>query len=285
VACGKDETASGEPDKRRPQPEVASGVADGISGIDLPDGLSDADQKSAELAARVLVRECALGPDNWPRFAKTKLEMRNESGYRFDEFDWQRSVWITLIYRDGIRPGLSGHHLLFHLGAGKRPGIITGKRQAKELCGFTRRAVGVRSGTTCSADVSEDCYLEIPELADLDAGRPASVVPGKPEADFIRVFCFGYGFDPPEFWKCGRTAAECNKLRKAEKREENEDYRVRTTCQSSKEAHCFTSSSTQCTPTADTCVRSRKQWLSLGNDATPCETLTDELLRSAANDK
>jgi hypothetical protein len=245
------------------------------SPIDVPASLTGADRAAAELAVRALTRECNL-QSQWSLIASSQVEVKDEIGYRYDELDWYQSVQITLKVKDGI-PRSGGHSLLYYLGAGKRPGIITTKQVAKELCGFFDRAKGLASGGPCGPDADEDCILEVPELAALDQGRPPAAANAAPGKEPVPVFCFGYGFDPPQFWTCTSTRAQCDKLRKIEKREENGDYRVRTVCRPTKAAHCFKSLRTACAPTVDACVESRKEYLKY-NEASTCEPATAELV-------
>jgi hypothetical protein len=274
--------SSGDDDEPPPVPKKQP-AAPSVTGVSIPADLSPAERRAAEVAREALIRACGLTGRDWARFSKASLEVRSASGYRKADLDWDTAVLITLVYRDDLEAGMAGHHLLFHLGAGQRPGIVTAKRQAKELCGFVGKARAVNSGAPCASN-SDDCILELSELKALDADRPPSVVetPQEPPT----VHCFGYGFDPPQFWKCTPKPGACNKARAAEKREENDDYRVRTACKLTNEAHCFLADGkkTRCAPTAKTCIDSRREW---SNHVTvgPCQPATPEHIQAAqAND-
>jgi len=282
VACRDEQADHGSPaDSRVGEPAKAPSLA----GLAIPSTLPPSQRREAELAARVLVRECGLDASTWSDFAESNLEVRKASGYLREDLDWDNTVSITLVHKPSSDPESNGHHFLFRFGAGKRPGFVTGKRGAKKLCRFAGRATGPVSGSECNLDNSDDCFLDVPELEQLDIDRPAAIAEPEPHRTSIRVTCFGYGVEnPPEFWQCRTNASECTKARNAEKKEENEDYRVRTRCSSTTEAHCFRTTKTICAPSAEACVRTRKAWTALNNEASPCERATKELLEAATQD-
>ena len=70
-----------------------------------------------------------------------------------------------------------------------------------------------------------------------------------------------------------------------EKRDENDDYKVRTECTKTESLHCFTTEigRTVCAPDGPSCAVSRKQWTSNAT-ATVCEVATANQL-TASNRK
>lgn len=165
------------------------------------------------------------------------------------------------------------------MGAGNRPGIVTREAAGIELCGFAGRALGVSSGKPCDPDGAEDCIVDVPQLKVLDDQRPPAVVQSQRTAPI--AWCFGHGFAPPAFWTCTSTESDCKKARAIEKREENEDYKVRTDCKKLS-LFCFTAESgrTVCAPDAATCAGSRREWTNSGT-ATPCEVATTATLEAS----
>ena len=243
-------------------------------------GLSPAHQKAAEHAKRALLDACAATPLDWSEFEEVSLTTSNASGYLKYDLDWDLKVTISFLYKEGLDRRRGGHRLTFDFGAGKRPGIVTRKSHAIRLCGFEGRARGMASKKPCNPDVAEDCILEVPALKVLDADRPSAIVESEKTGPV--AWCFAQGFDPPEFWNCRPTVKLCNKVRAKEKRENNEDFQVRSECSRAENLHCFTGEIGQvsCTPDAATCVISRKTWTDVGT-ATLCEVGTPEMLAAS----
>jgi hypothetical protein len=272
VGCGKsDQEAHNTGGPQRGGGSSNSAAPTSI--IEIPAALSPAHRAAAERARDALLAACAKTPLDRNEFNEVSLTTSNASGYLKDRLDWDLMVTVALLYKEGLDQRRGGHRVTFEMGAGNRPGIVTRKAQGIQLCGFTGRARGVRSDKPCDPDASEDCILDVPGLKTLDAARPSAVLETQRTAP--TAWCFGHGFDPPPFWTCASTEKACRKARAAEKREENEDYKVRTDCEKTESLHCFTAESgrTACAPDAPSCVTSRKEWTNLGT-ATPCEVAT-----------
>lgn len=241
--------------------------------IQIPSGLEPAQRAAAEQARDALLAACAKTPLDRNEFTEVSLTTSTASGYLKDRFDWDLMVTIAFVYREGLDQRRSGQRITFDMGAGNRPGIVTRKAAGIQLCGLAGTARGVSSDKPCDPDGAEDCILDVPALKVLDAARPPAVVQSERTAP--EAWCFGAGFDPPAFFTCTSTEKACKKARALEKREEHEDYRVRTDCIKTASLYCFAAESgrTVCAPDAATCTTSRKEWTNSGT-ATPCEVAT-----------
>lgn len=248
-------------------------TAEPASIIQIPSGLSPEQRAAAEHARDALLAACAKTPLDRSEFTDVSLTTSNASGYLKDRFDWDPMVTVAFQYKEGLDQRRSGQRITFDMGAGSRPGIVTRKAAGIQLCGFTGSARGVSSDKPCDPDGAEDCILDMPALKVLDAARPPAVVESQRTAP--EAWCFGAGFDPPAFWTCTSSEKACKKARAVEKREQNEDYRVRTECNKTASLYCFAAESgrTVCAPDAATCTTSRKEWTNSGT-ATPCEVAT-----------
>lgn len=278
VACGKSER-----DDSRTAPVAASGGSASPGGserIEIPSQLSASEREGAQHAKEAFLAACAASRIDWSEFQEVSLSTSTALGYLKDKYDWELVVTVALTYKDGLDQRRGGHRLTFDMGAGRRPGIVTRKSHGIKLCGFDGRAAGVSSGKPCDPDGGEDCILDVPGLSAIDASRSPAVVSSDRTAP--PAWCFAHGFDPPAFWKCASTEKTCKKARAAEKREENDDYRVRTECLPAASLHCFTvdSGATACAPDAASCVTSRKEWTNR-NTATACDVATPEMLTAS----
>lgn len=213
-------------------------------------------------------------------FRETSIATGHAGGYLKDRFDWDLVVTVTLVYKEGLDRRRGGQRVTFEMGAGSRPGIVTRKAQGIELCGFNGRAHGVSTAKLCDPDGTEDCILDVDALRVLDAARPPSVVESHQTSP--AAWCFGFGFNPPPFWTCAATENACKRARAAEKRDENEEYKVRTECKRTESLYCFAAETgrTVCAPDAATCAASRKEWTNSGT-ATPCEVGTSANLEAS----
>lgn len=273
VACGKSDKSPGAGSVGSGAPSPSS---KDIDGIKIPDGLSSAHRAAAEKAKQSFVAACAVAID-WNEFKEVSLTTSTASGYLRDSFDWDLIVTIALVYKDGLDQRRGGHRLTFDMGAGNRPGIVTRKSHAIQLCGFGGKARSVGSDKPCDPEAGEDCILDVAALKALDAARPAAVVESSRTAP--PAWCFAHGFDPPTSWSCVTTEAKCKTARAAKKRDENGDYKVRTECTKAEALHCFKAESgrTVCAPNAAACTTSRREWTNLAT-ATPCEVATVQML-------
>lgn len=257
-----------------------SATIEGGQWLEIPAGMPALERRAAEQARDAFLSACVASRLNRSDFHDVSISAGQASGYLRDDLDWDRVVSITLTYREGLDLRRSGHRMTFELGAGKRPGIVTRKSQAIDLCGFEGRAQGVSSGKPCETDGGEDCILHVPGLMILDEGRAPSVVPSDRVAP--SAWCFAHGFDPPPFWSCASTERACKKARSVQKRDESGDYRVRSQCALAPALHCFVveDGKTVCAPDAEACTISRREWTSM-NQATACEVATPALLAAS----
>jgi hypothetical protein len=159
-----------------PNGSSASGNTTRTSIIEIPAGLSAAQQAAAQQARDALSAACAKTPFDRNDFSEVTLTTSNASGYLKDRFDWDLVVTVAFVYKEGLDQRRGGHRVTFDMGAGNRPGIVTRKPQGIQLCGFVGSARGVASDKPCDPQGAEDCILDVPALKVLDATRPAAVV-------------------------------------------------------------------------------------------------------------
>ena len=253
--------------------------------LKIPELMLRRNLQAAEMGRRVFLKACPLTSETWSSISSTQIDVKSSFGYRKDQFNWAKEVEIQLVFHEDLAEPYSGNHLTFYLGGGTRPGITTSKALSKKLCKFSGRAEHVTSGGPCTIESGEDCILDVPALNQIDAVMPKEIVlddTGNSKEIAPVVFCFAQGFKNKRFWECTETKKDCRRSRQRAKKEENDDFLVRTACQKSNDPSCYIDENEKviCAPNQEACLESRKSWTDLVK-AGPCHAGTKSLISRA----
>jgi hypothetical protein len=269
----------------RPRPVRATPLphAPGAVPIRDPSVLTPSEVEQANQAWDAFLSLCggaSMLP--WDQFQSFSIDVGPATGYLRMDYDWAKMATVAIVFKDGLSRERSGQHVEYRLGAGQRPGMVTSKAAAIDLCGFQQIATGVRSGQRCQPSGGEDCIVDDPRLRFLDRDRPTGLTVSDRTAP--PAWCFARGFDPPAFWTCALNEKQCKRMRLAAKRDENGDFLVRTDCKKAEATHCFDADGKSvCAPDSASCIRSRKEW-EVNNKVTDCEVASADAISASLAD-
>ena len=86
-----------------------------------------------------------LGGSMWADLRDVHATVDNLPPDHYQEKGWKKSIRLSVRVADSpsiIKQQYAGQTLQFGIGGGKNPGIFTGKRAAKALCGFPGQGNG-----------------------------------------------------------------------------------------------------------------------------------------------
>lgn len=101
-------------------------------------------ERLAQMATAAFAEACPLWREHWYDVVSAVARYRSfgEYDYPRETYGWTRGVEIEIKLRQDTQtfddpvPGYAGHTFSYLLGGNPKPGIVAGKRGAKEVCGM-----------------------------------------------------------------------------------------------------------------------------------------------------